>query len=112
MTVYAVQYQHRFDKQQDRFVPKFDLSTAEQFGEIEYLLSPTAGPWQAEQIASELKESLKNFKDGDHLLLIGNPVLIGMTVASACKYGNHSRFVSCLQWHGRDRKYIPVNIFI
>lgn len=104
--VYVVQNQHRWDRDKQRFEPKFDLTPAEEFGELVYLLSPTAAPFRPEPIIQELREKLKDYREGDHLLLVGNPVLIGfaVTVAAAANGGR----VSLLQWSGKDQRYIAV----
>ena len=81
--VFVVQNQHRWDRDKQRFEPKFNLAHAEEFGELVYLLSPTAAPFRPEPIIDELKEKLADFGPGDHLLLVGNPVLIGFAVAIA-----------------------------
>lgn len=104
--VFVVQKQHRFDEQKGELVPKFDLSSAEQYGEIVYLLSPTASPFNPGPIVEELQEKLADFGDEDSLLLVGNPCLIGFATAIAAEASDG--FVRLLQWSGRDRAYIPV----
>ena len=104
--VYVVQNQHRWDRDKQRFEPKFDLTPAEEFGELVYLLSPTAAPFRPEPIIQELREKLKDYQEGDHLLLVGNPVLIGFAVTVAADV-NGGR-VSLLQWSGKDQRYIAV----
>ena len=85
--------------------PKYDLRPAEGFGEIVYLLDPDANPFNPAQVTATLMEKLGDFGPEDHLLLIGNPALIGMAVATAAAY-NDGR-VRMLQWD-RRRRYIPV----
>lgn len=107
VTVYIVQDQRRYDKLTGQFVHKFDLSPAEEFGAFSYLLTPTASPFNPSNIIPELREALQDFSDDDHLLLVGNPVLIGWATAIAADY-NDGR-VSVLQWSGKDHRYIPVS---
>lgn len=104
--VFVVQNQHRWSAQHEGFVPKFDLTPAEQFGELVYLLSPTAAPFHPEPIIREMKAKLKDFARGDHLLLVGNPILIGFAVALAAQ--RTGGVVSLLQWSGKDQRYIQV----
>lgn len=104
--VFVVQKQHRFDEQKGELVPKFDLTSAEVFGEVVYLLSPTASPFNPEPIIAELAEKLADFGDQDSLLLVGNPCLIGWATAIAAD--NNDGFVRMLQWSGRERAYIAV----
>lgn len=104
--VFVVQKQHRFDEAKGELVPKFDLASAEQYGEIVYLLSPTASPFNPDPIIAELQEKLAGFTEADSLLLVGNPCLIGFATAIAADATDG--FVRLLQWSGRDRAYIPV----
>lgn len=104
--VFAVQNQHRWSKSQERFVPKFDLNPASTFGEVFFLLGPTAAPFRPEPIIRELKEKLREYTKDDHLLLVGNPILIGFAVAIAVQYTRGQ--ASLLQWSGKDQRYIQV----
>lgn len=106
MTVYVVQDQRRYDKDTGTYVPKFDLSPAAEHGEIRYLLSPTAAPFNSDGVVKELRETLADFSDDDHLLLVGNPILIGWSTAIAADFNDGS--VSLLQWSGKDQRYISV----
>lgn len=106
MTVYVVQDHRRYDKDTGEYVSVHDLSPAEEFGQLKYLLSPTAAPWASESIIADLWDGLTGFGDGDYLLMVGNPVLCGLATAIACDInGGRIRF---LQWNGRERKYTPV----
>lgn len=107
VTVYIVQDHRKYDKLTGQYVSVFDLSPAEEHGEFCYLLTPTASPFNPASIIPELHAGLRDFGDGDHLLLTGNPVLIGWATAIAADY-NEGR-VSVLQWSGKDRRYIPVS---
>ena len=104
--VYVVQKQHKWDREKEAYVPKFDLSQAEHFGTLRYLLSPTAAPYRTESVLSDLHEGLKEYTPNDYLLLIGNPILIGCAATIAADYGGGS--VRFLQWSGRDQTYIPI----
>lgn len=111
MTVYVIQKQMHFDADKGELVPRFDLSSAEQFGQIEYLLSPGAKPEKVDLLVKELKVKLKNFSEDDYLLLVGNPILIG--IASAIASSNCGT-INFLQWFGKTQSYVPIkaNIFI
>lgn len=104
--VFVIQNQHRWDRERQQFVPKFDLAAGEEYGELVYLLSPTAAPFRPQPVIAELREKLADFRSGDHLLLVGNPVLIGFAVALAAQVNNGE--VSLLQWSGKDQRYIQV----
>lgn len=104
MTVFAIQQPHRWNGRE--LAPAFDVSPAEEHGNVEFLLSPTAAPFQTAGIVQELHEKLNGFSDGDFLLLIGNPCLIGIATAIAAHYNNG--LVPMLQWSGKDGRYIEV----
>jgi len=106
VTVYVVQNQHRYDREKGRLVEKFDLSPAEEYGDVRFLLGPGASPFNPAPVIEELRENLNGFNDDDHLLLIGNPCLIGFAVAIAADV-NWGR-VNLLQWSGKDQRYISV----
>lgn len=108
MSVYVVQKQHKWDTQKQELVEKYDLRPAEEYGDLVYLLSPTAAPFNSRPIINELKEKLKFFKPDDYLLLIGNPALIGFSVAIAADHTGGS--LNLLQWSGKDRKYLPIKV--
>lgn len=109
MTVFVVQKQMRFDQDTGNLVPRFQtLEKASEYGTLEYLLSPTAHPFNPSFIVGSLHEKLKNFNDEDYLLLIGNPVLIGMATVVASHY-NGGKF-RLLQWSGRHNEYSAISV--
>lgn len=106
VTVYVVQDSRRYDNTSGQYVSVHDLSPAEEFGQLKYLLTPTAAPWKPESILDDLWDKLEGFCDDDYLLMVGNPVLCGLATAIACDInGGRIRF---LQWNGRERRYTPV----
>lgn len=102
--VFVVQNQHKWDG--NSFVPKFDLTSAAEYGELIYLLTPTAAPFNSKPIIEELREKLIDFSNDDHLLLIGNPALIGFSVAIAAE--SNGGAISLLQWSGKERRYVRI----
>jgi hypothetical protein len=72
--VYVVQEPLRWDHRQQKMVKVFDVSDAERFGSLDYLLTPNASPWRNEGIIRELHEKLRFYTRDDFLLLIGNPL--------------------------------------
>ena len=107
-TVYVVQAQHRFDRTSGSLVPKFDLSPAQRFGELRYLLSPTASPFSSAGVIREMSSALDGYNPSeDSLLLIGNPCLIGFAVALASERSETGR-VRMLQWSGKEHAYVVV----
>ena len=105
--VLAIQNQMRYEREKGIYVPKFDLSPAEEYGQIKFLLSPTASPFNPAGVMPDLWEGLRDYSDDDHLLLVGNPILIGWATAIAADV-NDGR-VRLLQWSGKDRRYLSVD---
>lgn len=108
--VFVVQNPHHMPAGSDELVPKYDFSSASQYGELEFLLRPSARPWgdMLPEIVRELHAKLSGMERGDHLLLVGNPALIGMAVAIAANYTDGS--LNLLQWHGHRRCYTPLAV--
>jgi hypothetical protein len=108
MTVYVIQDQKTVDNRSGELRPKFDFTPAKEFGELEFLLWPSASPFSLDGPISALHEKLRNYRDGDYLLLVGNPVLLGLAVAVAADYNMGN--VNLLQWSGARRTYLPVHV--
>jgi len=104
--VYVVQKQMKVDPNSGDMISRFDLTQAEEFGKIEFLLSPSARPYGVGGIITELYEKLDTFSDNDHLLLVGNQCLVGLAMSVAADM-NDGR-VNILQWSGRDQAYVEI----
>lgn len=105
--VYVVQEPQSYDKVTGKRTLKFDMSSAEEFGQVEVLLEWTAKPWD-KSVIEELKAKLDRFEDGDWLILTGNPSLMGAAAAIVADVTGGS--LRLLQYHGKERRYIPVVI--
>lgn len=105
--VYVIQDQQRWDETTQKLVPKHNFESAMTFGRLEFLLSPKASPFNPDHILVELHRKLRGFSDRDFLVLVGNPALIGWSVALAALY-NGGR-VSLLQWSGKEQRYIRIS---
>lgn len=103
--VYIVQKQMRFDHTLQELVERFDTAPAEEFGDVVFLLSPSAAPFNPESIIKELSEKLSMFTPDDYLLLVGNPILIGLASAIAADVAGTVNF---LQWSGKEQGYLAV----
>lgn len=111
MTVYAVQQQMKFDQYKKELVPRFvSINKAEKWGNLKFILSPSAHPFNPDLVLGDIHEKLLDFSDNDHLLLIGNPALIGMATAVAAYYNDGA--VKLLQWSGRHNEYTEISVKI
>ena len=109
--VYVIQKQMQWDERRGELVSRFNLEPARQYGDFVFLLPSTAGPFSPEETLEQLREKLEPITPDDHLLLVGNPCLIGWATAIAADLTGGQ--VNLLQWHGKERRYIEVraNIF-
>ncbi len=108
--VYCVQKAFRLDDQTNEMVPRFDLSAAERYGELRYLLGPSAGPQNIGDPVhlDEVKRKLAAFRpEQDYILLLGNPVLIGVVSAVASR-ASGTGMIQFLQWSRRYSEYTPI----
>lgn len=81
MTVYVVQRPAYFDRERRGWVNKYDITPAEEHGELVFLLKP--GNLYRDKLSwaiRHLREVLASYGPGDHIMAIGDPVAIAMTV--------------------------------
>ena len=89
--------------------PKINIMGASNYGKIKFLLpefsqiSFSPGP-----LVFKLRKGLKDFKEGDHLLLIGDPALIGVACSIVSDITNGK--YNLLKWDKQERKYYPIQI--
>ena len=89
--------------------PKINIMGAAQHGILKFLLHELSqiifspGP-----LVFKLRKGLKDFKEGDHLLLIGDPALIGVACSIVSDITNGK--YNLLKWDKQERKYYPIEI--
>ena len=89
--------------------PKINIIGAQKYGEFRFLLPEfsqmifSPGP-----LVYKLKQGLKDFKEGDHLLLTGDPALIGVACSIVSDITN-GKF-NILKWDKQERQYYPIEI--
>lgn len=88
--------------------PKFNFNPAVEFGQLNFLLGPSASPFHPTSYLGELQAKLRGFSDQDYLICAGNPILLGVAAAIAAD-ANCGR-VKFLQWSGERRRYVPVPV--
>ena len=89
--------------------PKINIMGASNYGNFKFLLPEfsqmifSPGP-----LVYKLRQGLKNFTDNDHLLLTGDPALIGVacSIVSDITGGKYK----LLKWDKQERKYYPISI--
>ena len=89
--------------------PKINIIGARQYGEFKFLLPEfsqmifSPGP-----LIYKLRQGLKDFKKEDHLLLTGDPALIGVACSIVSDITNGK--YKLLKWDKQERKYYPIEI--
>lgn len=108
--VWVIQNSKFMDKTYDppRLMPKYDVSSAESYGDVTELLRPEAKPEDPSTI-TEMHAKLGGMQEEDYLLLIGNPVLIGLATAIAADYTGG--VIQVLQWRRDGYHPIRHNVF-
>ena len=89
--------------------PKINIMGASNYGNFKFLLPEfsqmifSPGP-----LVYKLRQGLKNFTDKEHLLLTGDPALIGVacSIVSDITGGKYK----LLKWDKQESKYYPISI--
>jgi hypothetical protein len=89
--------------------PKINIMGAADYGKIKFLLPELSqiifspGP-----LIFKLRKGLKDFKEGDHLLLTGDPAIIGVACSIVSDITNGK--YNLLKWDRQESKYYPIEI--
>ena len=89
--------------------PKINIIGASSYGKFKFLLPEfsqmifSPGP-----LIFKLRKGLKDFKQGDYLLLTGDPAIIGVACSIVSDITNGK--YNLLKWDKQERKYYPIDI--
>ena len=89
--------------------PKINIIGAQKYGEFKFLLPEfsqmifSPGP-----LVYKLRQGLKDFKQDDHLLLTGDPALIGVACSIVSDITNGK--YKLLKWDKQERRYYTIEI--
>ena len=89
--------------------PKINIMGASKYGEFKFLLPEfsqiifSPGP-----LIFKLRKSLKDFSEGDYLLLTGDPAIIGVACSIVSDMTNGK--YKLLKWDKQERKYYSIDI--
>jgi hypothetical protein len=89
--------------------PKINIMGASSYGKFKFLLPEfsqmifSPGP-----LIFKLRKGLKDFKEGDYLLLTGDPAIIGVACSIVSDITNGK--YNLLKWDKQERKYYPIDI--
>jgi hypothetical protein len=85
-----------------------NMLSATNFGDLEILLPPQSNlMFSTEKTLNTIKSGLDEFTEDDYLLLIGDPVSIGIATHYATKKTDVVKF---LKWDNREYTYFPVEV--
>lgn len=84
-----------------------NILSAKDYGEIVILLPPGQITFSPAPTIARLNKKLRDFDDDSALLLMGDPIAIGMATAIAAQV-NGGR-VKFLKWDKQENKYFLVN---
>lgn len=105
--VYIPQVVTKFDEATQHKTSTYDFSPAMVYGELVEVLGPDDNPALWGRMMPKIRDALKDFKDGDYILAVGNPC-----VMMACAMILAQRFnkLSVLQWDRKMRTYVVVEV--
>ena len=89
--------------------PKINIMGASKYGEFKFLLPEfsqiifSPGP-----LIFKLKQSLKDYKPEDYLLLTGDPAIIGVACSIVSDMTNGK--YNLLKWDKQEKQYYPIEI--
>ena len=89
--------------------PKINIMGASKYGDFKFLLPELSqiifspGP-----LIFKLRKALKDFSEGDYLLLTGDPAIIGVACSIVSDMTNGK--YNLLKWDKQERKYYPITI--
>lgn len=85
-----------------------NMLSATNFGDLEFLLPPQTNlMFSTEKTLNTIKSGLDDFTKDDYLLLIGDPVSIGIATHYAVQKTDVVKF---LKWDNREYTYFPVEV--
>lgn len=106
--VYVTQETMHRDKDSGMMVPRFDVTPAAVYGDIEFLTPTKSVALLPAPTIRALKHKLRNFTDEDYILPTGDPVIIAMVTLVAAMM-NTGR-VKMLKWDRLAGAYITIQV--
>lgn len=86
-----------------------NITPALAYGKFRFILDPNTTTNMPARIIWQLQNGLNEFTSEDHLLLIGDPLLIGLTTAMAIKNVKGDS-IRLLKWDRQEKCYLEVVI--
>ena len=108
--VFITQVPSRRDPDTKLWVPKVNISPAEQHGEVKILLPPGTQFYAASETTRLIRQRLHelDYQQGDFLLPMGDTVIIAVASAIAARRSNGT--LNVLMWDKHSSRYIPYEL--
>ena len=94
----------------------YNIRTAEEYGTLRFItqhdLNMVSGSRSELLVTNDIREFIKEFNNNtDHILVIGNPIVIGLVFAALGQnlVANDS-VIKILKWDARDKVYYDLEI--
>lgn len=86
-----------------------DFSSAEKFGQLKdvFTYSIVGKTYNSDKLISYARHVLANYKDGDYLLMVGDPSLCAICLAVALEYDSFGQ-INVLRWNRDSYDYVPL----
>lgn len=81
-----------------------DLSDAKRYGQLRAVFGKPRKPYDSDAMLSKARRVLMNWKEGDHLLMVGDPTLCAVCMSIITEYEAR---VNVLSWDRDLFKYVP-----
>ena len=99
MTVFVVQNPDK----------KKNIISATEYGKLDFILSEAENiMYTPVETTSRIRHTLRNFNEDEYLLLIGDPVAIGVAVHFALLLNRNKAKI--LKWDNREYKYYSMEL--
>lgn len=108
--VFITQVPSRRDPDTKLWVPKVNISPAEQHGEVQILLPPGTQFYAASETTRLIRQRLHelDYQQGDFLLPMGDTVIIAVASAIAARRSNGT--LNVLMWDKHSSRYVPYEL--
>lgn len=104
--VFIVNEPMKYDHEQERMVPAKDLSSALEWGPIEFIMPAGEPPLDPRYSIQVIRDRLSTFTFDDYLIPIGHPLLICWSAAIATERAGG--MLKLLHWRPKLKRYTPV----
>ena len=81
-----------------------DLSDAKRYGSLRAIFGNPKKPYNTQNMVSKARKVLKDWRNGDYLLMIGDPALCAVAMAIITELDDT---VNVLSWDRNSFQYVP-----